>query len=195
MNVLKVIIVLIVILCINNGFAEIDFYVSQTQGSDASGDGSMSSPWKTISHTVDQIYYETDTVRIHVAEGYYCETIFIDDSSTFKGVHFLGGYNGNVVPWVRDPGNHPTLLESHDLSRVIRIERYGDNKVDGFTIIYGSIYIWEGEISNNIAGTSFLRCTDARNNKVMGGYIYAEDIAEGNYVAFPSSVTNFLYYS
>ncbi|MBM3239896.1 hypothetical protein FJZ31_26730 [Candidatus Poribacteria bacterium] len=56
-----------------------DFYVSATAGSDETGDGSASNPWKTIQHAVDNTPdgMETDPTNIHVLPGVYYECVSV----------------------------------------------------------------------------------------------------------------------
>ena len=54
-------------------FAEnYDYYVNAVTGSDTSGDGRESNPWKTITYALSQVGgTEEDTATIHVAAGNY----------------------------------------------------------------------------------------------------------------------------
>lgn len=56
-----------------------DFYVSASKGSDVTGDGSGSNPWKTIQHAVDNTPYGTEAnpTNIHVWPGVYRESVML----------------------------------------------------------------------------------------------------------------------
>lgn len=71
-------------------------YVS-TEGSDTTGDGSSSSPYRTISKALEMLPKNTGgkAAEIRIASGTYAEDVYIKG---YSGVLVLtGGYNTNVV--------------------------------------------------------------------------------------------------
>lgn len=64
-----------------------DYYVS-VLGSDSSGTGTQSKPWRHIQYALDHANYSAiaDTVRIHLAKGIYNENIVIDEDVMIIGV-------------------------------------------------------------------------------------------------------------
>lgn len=62
------------------------YYVS-TAGNDTTGDGSSTSPWRTIQYAVDQA--SVSNTRIEVAEGTYQENVLLNNPYL---VSLTGGY-------------------------------------------------------------------------------------------------------
>jgi hypothetical protein len=62
-----------------------DYYVS-ISGSDSSGNGSQSKPWRTIQYALDHANYAgTSTVTINLAKGIYNENIVIKEEVIIRG--------------------------------------------------------------------------------------------------------------
>lgn len=160
----------------------INVYVS-TNGDDINGDGSMNNPWKTISRAIQESEGTTDTVKIHIAKGTYYESVIVEDTARFGGLHFYGGYDDSTIPWIHNPNKNITYIDP--------TARYGfeiklyNAKVEGFVVLKWGIYLWGGEIVNNIVYSGFVRADVVKGNKIYGGCIFAVERAENNYVENP----------
>lgn len=87
-----------------------EYYVS-IQGSNSTGNGSSSKPWRTIQYALDHASYAgTSIVRINLAKGIYNENIVIDEEVIIRGV----GSSQEVTTWT-DP-----LVPTQNVSVIAR---------------------------------------------------------------------------
>jgi len=75
-----------------------DFYVS-VKGSDSTGDGSQSKPWRHIQYAVDHAQPKSGSaLRINILKGIYEETLVIK-----RSVELIGAGIGTASTWANDP--------------------------------------------------------------------------------------------
>jgi hypothetical protein len=109
-------------------------HVSVETGSDQTGDGSESSPWKSIQFALDQITDATpgNLYALLVAEGVYkgngLQVIELKNS-----VDIYGGYS--VENWSRDIIRHPTRIDAEKSRRGVLAN--ANSRIDGFLISNG----------------------------------------------------------
>jgi uncharacterized repeat protein (TIGR01451 family) len=73
-----------------------NYYVDAGSGSDATGDGSQSAPWQTVTYALSQV--TGDDVEIHVAPGVYDAALGESFPLVMKtGVRLIGADNTNTI--------------------------------------------------------------------------------------------------
>ena len=173
-----------------------DFYVSTSTGSDEAGDGSMETPWKTISHAVAEATGTIDTtVAIHVAAGIYNENLQLSGYQSL-----MGGYNidfsQRVFQTAEDRENpaYATIVDGGQNGSVITFpsqpsdERDASLEISGCTIRNGSGKYGGG---GGVAGRYFLakiayNTVVGNSSTVYGGGLYdcdgpiSDNIITGN---------------
>jgi len=112
------------------------YYVSETLGSDTTGDGGQLNPYSSIGYALQQAS-DGDTVR--VAEGTYLENLVIPHHN----MTLLGGYEPGS--WTRNLTVHRTIVDGGDSGSVFEVEAKLNVTIDGFVIQNGD---WGVGISN-----------------------------------------------
>lgn len=74
-------------LCSSHAHAQTNTYFVSTTGSDTSGNGSQSLPWRTITHAINTV--GGPGVTINVLAGTYSERVVIDHSGSASGGNFV----------------------------------------------------------------------------------------------------------
>ncbi len=75
-----------------------DYYVDVT-GSDTTGNGASSSPWRTIQYALNHAsYISSKTVRLHLAKGIYQENIVIQTPVVIVGVGSSQSVTIGLIP-------------------------------------------------------------------------------------------------
>lgn len=106
-----------------------------TVGSDETGDGTLSNPWRTITHAIKSaVTCEGDEIR--VAAGLYVESVTNDVSKGGKHrLVFKGGYGDG---WTRDLRNAPTIVKPPvNTAPCWYIANSASNRVSGFVFTGG----------------------------------------------------------
>jgi len=108
-------------------------YVSESVGSDLSGDGSPGTPFASVTKGIA----ETRTGgMVHVGRGSYPERITIT-----RSIQLFGGYHEG--DWSRDVAAHVATLDAQGTGTVVLIQGEGVNAtVDGFTITGGEASLY-----------------------------------------------------
>ena len=109
------------------------YYVTDDQGSDATGDGSKEKPWATINFALQNIPQVADSKRmaIFISGGDYSkQTILMKEF-----VDLYGGFSPES--WLRDIERFPTVLSGDGKRRVLI--GADSSKLDGFIITSGII--------------------------------------------------------
>ena len=137
------------------------YYVSVSKGSDTTGNGSISNPWRTITYALSEIKDASQEKQyaLKVSAGKYDEpTIQLK-----QYVDIYGGFNGEN--WDRDIFTYETVLEGNGKHRIA----FGNDntRIDGFTFRGGTVRGDGGAIlckgvSPVISNNSF------RMNKTLG---------------------------
>lgn len=110
---------------VGNETRGIDVYVSDAQGSDLTGDGSIKRPWKTINHAVYETWLMVDKqpVTINVAAGTYRENVQLTLRHSL-----LGGYSRKFSGRNTDNrrnSKYATTIEGQEEKPVVEILGYG----------------------------------------------------------------------
>lgn len=108
-------------------------YVSKKTGSDRSGSGSSSNPWRSLPHALSQITDADADYRyaILVARGKYFETPVVMK----EFVDLFGGFEPES--WTRDIFSYPSVLDGDKKGRVAIAANYSG--LDGFVIKDGLV--------------------------------------------------------
>ena len=120
-----------------------DVYVSESTGSDETGDGSKSNSWQTISHAIEQAPGSAGlSTNIHVATGTYVENLV---PTSYQKI--IGGYNVTFserhfeTSDDRERPGYTTVIDGNHASCVISIADRRETKtqieVSGFVIMNG----------------------------------------------------------
>ena len=109
------------------------FYVDQTGGNDAGGDGSRGNPWASLAHALEMAGVPAAPARVAVlvSQGCHDEPPFV----LKPGVDLYGGF---AKPGgVRDIFAHPTILDGAGNHRIA----FGADaaRVDGFQFVRGRV--------------------------------------------------------
>jgi hypothetical protein len=130
------------------------FYISQTTGSDESGDGSQHYPWKTLGYALNNVK-TINLSAIYVAEGRYSE-----ETITLKPfIDLFGGFQSET--WKRDIFKYPTILDGENSHRVLI---GADNaRVDGFIITNGQAQAHGGGILCEDTSPTISNCFIVKN--------------------------------
>lgn len=137
------------------------YYVSSETGSDTIGNGTMNSPWRTITHAFVEIKNATkqNLYAVEVAEGKYNEpTIHLKEY-----IDIYGGFN--VKKWDRDIFTYETVLEGNGKHRIA----FGNNntKIDGFTF-RGGVVKGQGAAIDCQGVSPVISNNFFRTNKTLG---------------------------
>ena len=126
--------VAIIIFCFGPAGAK-DYYVDGKNGSNSSGDGTLTKPWKSITYALSQVNSGTDMHTIHVAAGTYDTSIETFPVAMKNKISLEGG------------GRDNTILDAQGTETVIRFENVSDpgTKIEGFTIMNGQGQYVPGE--------------------------------------------------
>ncbi|MDH5507287.1 MAG: right-handed parallel beta-helix repeat-containing protein [Anaerolineae bacterium] len=139
-----------------------EFYVS-VHGDDASGDGSMASPWRHVQYALDNLDYGSDPPpRLNILRGLYDETLTITRSITIKGA----GEWGPTSAWPSDP-NYPNTNVSQ-INRILTGEP--PERFRSRTLTIRGTNTPTGNIVVNISDMVF-----------WGGNVYVEDGAAARF--------------
>jgi len=109
------------------------YYVSAQKGSDAHGDGSRISPWKSISHALLMmpLHAHHQKAALFVSHGNY-------NNSTLEmraGIDLYGGFDENS--WIRDIEKYTSVIDGNGKKRLVIA---ADNcRIDGFQLTGGEI--------------------------------------------------------
>ena len=146
-----------------------DFYVS-TDGSDLTGDGSQSNPWKSLTYALEQtIAVPGNPKTICVAAGIYEENI---EMRSF--VDLYGGYSAQN--WERDMELNETIIDGGSDGHVV--VGADDSTIDGFTITNGRTDEEGGGINCKDSSPTIRNCTITGNSaasRIGGGGIYCKN--------------------
>ncbi len=148
---LGMILALLTIMTTGPALADGDTYYVATGGSDATGDGSLGNPWKTIAHAANNVPASStpnDPNVISVAAGTY-------DGSTNGDTFPITMTNANVQ--LVGAGAGSTIIDGENITRIISITVQGVT-VEGFSIrnaIEDGILVAAGgvTITNNVFDT------------------------------------------
>lgn len=104
--------------------AATDYYIAVT-GSDSSGDGTKSAPWKTIQHavhwvTTNALPSESAPAAFRISDGTYEENILLSDY-----ISLYGGYNDSS--WTRNIEDNKTYIDGDGQGSCIKC---GDRELD-----------------------------------------------------------------
>jgi hypothetical protein len=128
-----------------------EYYVSPS-GSDSSGDGSASSPWRTIQYALDNVVYDGVTPpRINLARGIYQEDLNITRSIVMKGVGSGDFLHSSTDPTM--PTEDVSVIQrspasaggGHDISGDISVEfqdldfYLGLVNIDGASVLFDRV--------------------------------------------------------
>lgn len=165
-----------------------DFYVS-TNGSDIPGNGSLLSPWRTISYALQSISPTSPTLAIiNISSGDFSEAITMKDYTALKG-----GWNLDFSIW--DVVNNKTIIQPPQPSQTL-LTCSGTNSLTGLilknafygiSIIKGNVNLSYCEISYHtsrgisIEGDANVEITSSTiRNNTTGIYSY---LAENVYIS------------
>ncbi len=137
-------------------------YVSQSTGSDMTGDGSSSSPFETVMKGIG----ETRTAgTVYVAGGLYSELVAIT-----RSVELLGGYSKD--DWSRDIAGHQTTIDAEGAGTAVAVHGEGvDATIEGFIVTHGdgSVYDSGGGIAVYDDAAAIIRYNVITDNGALNG--------------------------
>lgn len=123
-----------IFLCMNSAFS-LDYYVSPN-GSNVTGDGSLSKPWQTIGQAISSsVASQADPARIHIARGAYSETLVLNDYN-----ELYGGYED--PGWSRSITSYRTIIQPPSAASSTPVILAGTgSRLDGLYLQNGKIGI------------------------------------------------------
>ncbi len=126
-----------------------EYYVSPS-GSDSSGDGSETRPWRTIQHALDNVSYDGETPpRINLDRGIYREDLRITRSVVIRGVGVA-----DVFPSSEDP-DLPTEVVSA-IWRSLDIAAGGGHTISGeISVEFQDLVFYLGHVDVDGASALF----------------------------------------
>jgi hypothetical protein len=121
-----------------------EFYVSEATGSDATGEGTIASPWASINYAVTEISGDSiGSATIRVAGAVYSEKVDLPGS-----ISVVGGYDPDT--WVRNPEAQRTY--------VLKFSCIGDSVIDGFALVGRLENIDRGLVCSGTASVQVRNC-------------------------------------
>jgi hypothetical protein len=105
-----------------------DYWVS-VKGNDATGNGTQSNPWRTITYALTQLNYNTQIPpRIRLTKGLYEESFTVT-----KSVNIRGAGVAPIATWPDDP-----LTPTQEVSAIIRPRDANGQFLDGIRVANGA---------------------------------------------------------
>jgi|GEM_PF-1447360 len=151
------------------GVDEVHAYYVDSAVSDQ-GQGTKSSPWKTIQHAIDTAYNTGfKNMQIYVKGGIYYENI------TLRPNIFL--YGGFDDTWERDLESNPSIIDGNGTSHTVSITSssgtftWDNSVIDGFIITNGNSTNGGGLYLSGVS-SNILNCTISASTATNGGGIY-----------------------
>jgi hypothetical protein len=147
-----------------------ELFVSESTGSDVTGDGSELNPYATIVYAIGQA---TSGDTVCMAEGTYNEHVVVN-----KSLSLLGGFD--PTNWTRNIPVHRTVVESG--GDVFEIDADGV-LIDGFVIQNGSNGVFNHERLDTIVSNNIIR------NNGVGINTYSDNTPADHH--YPCNATTF----
>jgi hypothetical protein len=186
---------IILLIIANISFAQTNYFVDITLGTDAPGNGtgSGSSGWKTIEYAIDNVSNPTsDSIIINISSGVYnLSNNQIDINRNFLNLSLVGAGSGNTFI-------QPAPDTSLSTSRVIKIDAGNTVSLKQLTIRYGrfiSVLTPQdggGGILNNGGTLNIDYCKITENTGYQSEYGQGGGIANqgGNLTIKNSTISN-----
>lgn len=176
------------------------FYVDGANGNDSTGDGSQSSPWKTIAHATESLCknynINSRTVYINIAAGTYTEQIALTEQQRTTGEIVLRPVSGATVNVEYSAaGSQRIFTHSGGKWRLQNMNiTLNLQEINSGNHYPGAVYSSAGELYIETCNFAFTDTSTSTVNARMiwstGGKIHLQSLSGNSTVTWSGTITN-----